>query len=156
MMKQLAGPGPLFLLLCLTTLLVSCDTTENADPIVIGPPRVVPDSAYTVTDTGLKIFDFVVGTGPIAEPGDNLLVHYNGWLTDGTLFDSSRLNGQPFGFIIGAGQVIPGWDEGLLNMRVGGERQLVIPPHLAYGIRGRGSIPPNATLIFEVELLGIQ
>ena len=89
--------------------------------------------------------------------GQQVLVHYTGWLEDGTMFDSSLTRGQPFDFTIGLGQVIPGWDEGVSTMKIGGKRQLVIPADLGYGEQGAGgSIPPGATLIFEVELLGIQ
>lgn len=154
-MPFLANLRPLFLLLLIVPLLSACDSTTNQNEIDVPPPRVVADTAYTVTDTGLKLFDFVVGTGPIAESGDQLLVEYDGWLTNGDVFDSSRFTGRPIAFILGRGQVISGWDEGLLGMHVGGERQLVIPPELAYGTRGRGTIPPNATLIFEVRLVGI-
>ena len=156
-MTFLASLRPLFLLLVLSTLLASCDTSNAEDPptVMLPPPRVVADTAYTVTASGLKIFDFVVGTGSVAENDSLLVVDYIGWLEDGTVFDTSLL-GQPITFILGVGQVIPGWEEGLLNMRVGGERQLVIPPDLAYGAAGQGAIPPNATLIFEVELLDIS
>ena len=156
-MKCLASLQPLFLLFLLTPLLTACDSsTEEPDPINIDPPRVVAESDYTVTSSGLKYFDFVVGAGRAAASGNQVLVNYSGWLEDGTLFDSSQFAGQPIVFILGIGQVIPGWDEGLLDMRVGGQRQLVIPPALAYGAAGRGSIPPNATLIFEVELVGVN
>jgi FKBP-type peptidyl-prolyl cis-trans isomerase len=98
----------------------------------------------------------VVGTGATAVAGKPVKVHYTGWLTDGKKFDSSVDRGQPFGFTLGAGQVIKGWDEGVAGMKVGGKRQLRIPPELGYGSRGAGSvIPPNATLIFDVELLDV-
>ncbi len=120
-------------------------------------PSVVAEADYTVTDTGLKYYDLTVGTGmEEAITGDVVVVHYHGWLTNNQLFDSSYLTGDPFVFTLGTGFVIPGWDEGIAGMRVGGERQLVIPPDLAYGAAGRGSIPPNSTLIFEVELLSMQ
>ena len=154
-MKCLASLRPLFLLFLLAPLLTACDSNEPDDPIEIDPPRVVAESDYTVTATGLKYFDFVVGSGPIAQNDNQVLVHYNGWLQDGTLFDSSYQRGEPLTFILGVGEVIPGWDEGILDMRAGGQRQLVIPPQLAYGSAGLGPIPPNATLIFEVEFLGI-
>lgn len=108
------------------------------------------------TPSGLKYMDLVVGTGPAAEAGKTVVVHYTGWLTDGTKFDSSVDRGQPFSFPLGAGRVIKGWDEGVAGMAVGGKRKLMIPPQLGYGSRGAGSvIPPNAELIFEVQLLEI-
>lgn len=99
--------------------------------------------------------DLVVGTGATAVAGDTVTVHYVGTFTNGAKFDSSYDRGQPFSFRLGAGQVIAGWDQGLTGMKVGGRRRLVIPPALAYGSSGWGSIPPNATLVFEVELLAI-
>lgn len=108
------------------------------------------------TQSGLKYEDIVVGTGPSPQPGQEVTVHYTGTLDTGTKFDSSLDRGQPFTFKIGVGQVIKGWDEGVMTMKVGGKRKLVIPPQLGYGARGVGPIPPNATLFFEVELLGIQ
>jgi FKBP-type peptidyl-prolyl cis-trans isomerase len=97
----------------------------------------------------------VVGTGATAVAGDVLTVHYTGWLADGTKFDSSYDRGQPYPFRLGAGEVIRGWDEGLPGTKVGGKRRLIIPPSLAYGSAGRGPIPPNATLRFEVDLISI-
>jgi FKBP-type peptidyl-prolyl cis-trans isomerase FkpA len=106
---------------------------------------------------GLTYQDLVVGTGKTAEAGMRASVHYTGWLADGTKFDSSVDRGQPFSFVIGQGQVIRGWDEGVKGMKVGGKRKLTIPPQLGYGERGYpGVIPPNATLVFEVELLDLQ
>jgi FKBP-type peptidyl-prolyl cis-trans isomerase len=105
---------------------------------------------------GLTIEDVKEGTGAIATDGANVQVHYTGWLTDGKKFDSSKDRGQPFRFRLGGGQVIRGWDEGVAGMKVGGIRRLTIPPELGYGARGAGGvIPPNATLVFEVELLGV-
>ena len=104
----------------------------------------------------LKIEDLVIGEGAEAISGQNVEVHYAGWLTDGQKFDSSVDRGQPFSFPLGGGRVIQGWDQGVVGMRIGGKRRLTIPPHLGYGARGAGSvIPPNATLVFEVELLGV-
>ena len=120
-------------------------------------PQDVDEADYTTIESGLQYFDFETGEGATPEQGQTVTVHYTGWLTDGTKFDSSLDRGQPFSFSIGLGQVIPGWDEGVGTMQVGGSRQLVIPPELAYGAAGAGGvIPPGATLIFEVELLGVQ
>jgi FKBP-type peptidyl-prolyl cis-trans isomerase len=114
-----------------------------------------PQPGATVTE--LKMEDTKVGTGDAAAAGKSVTVHYTGWLIDGTKFDSSKDRGQPFTFQLGAGQVIKGWDQGVVGMKVGGVRKLTIPPSLAYGERGAGGvIPPNATLVFEVELLGVN
>ena len=109
------------------------------------------------TDSGLQYVDLERGEGEAPVLGDTVVVHYTGWLEDGTKFDSSVDRGQPFDFEIGMGRVIRGWDEGVATMRVGGKRKLTIPPELAYGEAGIGEvIPPNSTLIFEVELLDIE
>ena len=106
------------------------------------------------TASGLQIKTLVVGTGDKAEPGKTAIVHYTGWLLNGTKFDSSVDRGTPFEFPLGAGRVIKGWDEGVATMNIGGKVELIIPPDLAYGPSGAGGvIPPNATLKFEVEFL---
>ena len=108
------------------------------------------------TPSGLQYIDLAEGEGATAEAGNNVSVHYTGWLTDGTKFDSSVDSDQPFQFLLGAGRVIAGWDEGVCGMTVGGKRKLTIPSALGYGPTGTGGvIPPNATLVFEVELLEI-
>lgn len=112
--------------------------------------------SQTTTPSGLIYDDVTAGSGEAAERGQTVSVHYTGWLTDGTKFDSSKDRNEPFEFPLGAGYVIRGWDEGVQGMQVGGVRKLTIPPELGYGARGAGGvIPPNATLIFEVELLEI-
>ncbi len=128
-----------------------------------GVGNVIPPNATLIFEVELlevprvKIEDRVVGSGAAPKRGDTLVVHYTGTLDDGTKFDSSVDRGEPFTFQIGAGQVIPGWEQGIITMKVGGKRRLTIPPDLAYGSRGAGGvIPPNATLIFEVELLEIK
>jgi len=110
------------------------------------------------TSSGLKYVDLVIGSGESPKTGQTVVVHYTGTLENGTKFDSSVDRGQPYTFPIGMGRVIKGWDEGVMTMRIGGKRKLIIPPDLGYGTRGAGGglIPPNATLIFEVELLGVK
>ena len=131
-------------LLALTTSGVACaDSTQ-------------PEKAIT-TSSGLTYTDIKVGNGPAPQKGQRVSVHYTGWLQDGKKFDSSVDRGEPFQFDLGKQQVISGWDEGVATMKVGGKRQLIIPADLAYGAQGApGAIPPNATLVFEVELLGVN
>jgi FKBP-type peptidyl-prolyl cis-trans isomerase FkpA len=113
--------------------------------------------AEITTASGLIYEDTVVGAGAEAKAGDHVVVHYTGWLTNGSKFDSSKDRNDPFDFPLGQRQVISGWDEGVQGMKIGGTRKLTIPPQLGYGARGAGGvIPPNATLVFEVELLDAQ
>ncbi len=105
----------------------------------------------------MKVEKITAGAGPTPKRGDTVTVHYTGWLTDGSKFDSSVDRDEPFAFVLGTGQVIQGWDQGVAGMRVGDKARLTIPPELAYGEQGYpGAIPPNATLIFEVDLLSIS
>lgn len=140
-------------------LLGAALTTQST---AIGEKKMSDSEQQTVTTaTGLKYRDTVVGTGAKAEPGKTVTVHYTGWLDDGgkpgKKFDSSKDRSEPFRFPLGAHQVIAGWDEGVAGMLVGGKRTLIIPSALGYGARGAGGvIPPNAVLIFDVELLGVQ
>jgi FKBP-type peptidyl-prolyl cis-trans isomerase FkpA len=129
--------------------------TTAAAPANSGAPTSGANGGAAVTE--LKIEDTKVGTGTTAEAGKTVSVHYTGYLTDGKKFESSVDRGQPFKFSLGAGQVIKGWDQGVAGMKVGGKRKLTIPPSLGYGERGAGGvIPPNATLIFDVELLNVE
>jgi len=121
------------------------------------PAAAQPAGKEITTPSGLKYQDLVVGNGPLAENGSAVAVHYTGWLTDGTKFDSSFDRNQPLPFTLGVGNVIRGWDEGVKGMRVGGKRKLTIPSDLAYGERGSPPvIPPNATLVFDVELVSVR
>jgi len=130
--------------------LVAAGAAYLLGPLTSGPKEVT-------TASGLKYTDLAVGTGPSPQPGQTVTVQYTGTLNDGTKFDSSYDHGQPFSFPIGRGKVIKGWDEGLLTMKVGGKRRLVVPPSLGYGARGfPPNIPPDATLNFDVELVGIK
>ncbi|MDH7570011.1 MAG: FKBP-type peptidyl-prolyl cis-trans isomerase [Armatimonadota bacterium] len=131
-------------------------TTEDAAVKAARTLGTATTAAVQKSDTGLQYIDVKEGSGDPPKPGDVVSVHYTGWLVDGKKFDSSRDRGQPFQFQLGAGQVIKGWDEGVATMKPGGVRKLVIPPELGYGAQGQGDIPPNATLVFEVELLGVN
>lgn len=130
--------------------------TLVADASVTTPNNNAGEKTVITTPSGLKYVDIVEGTGPSPQQGQVVKVHYTGTLENGKKFDSSVDRGQPFEFKIGVGQVIKGWDEGVATMKVGGRRQLTIPPDLGYGSRGIGPIPPNSTLIFDVELLGVS
>ena len=147
------------LVLCLVVLISACAKKEDA-PVSNKPapaPATTAPAAPVAEVTELKMEDTKVGTGAVAETGKSVRVHYTGWLTNGTKFDSSKDHGQPFTFRLGGGEVIKGWDQGVAGMKVGGVRKLTIPPNLGYGTRGAGGvIPPNATLVFEVELLGVD
>ena len=140
--------------------LVACTSSETPSAPPVTTTAAAPANASNAprtTTSGLIIETLATGSGPAAKSGDKVSVHYTGWLTNGTKFDSSRDRNEPFKFHLGAGQVIPGWDEGVAGMQSGGKRRLTVPAHLAYGPRGAGGvIPPNAVLIFEVELLAIQ
>ena len=140
------------LLAVLVAIGVACAQSDSSDSL----SEINMDS-YTTTSSGLQYKDLVVGSGEAAREGATAVVHYTGWLLDGAKFDSSLDRGTPFNFVIGKGQVIKGWDEGVGTMNVGGKRELIIPADLAYGDSGAaGVIPPGATLKFEVELIELR
>jgi len=145
-------------ILALTAVVVLAQTAARkpAAPNTSAPAKVTGEGVKT--PSGLIYWDMRVGNGDVAKEGSHVRVHYTGWLTTGKKFDSSVDAGKPFDFTIGNGEVIKGWEEGVSGMRVGGKRQLRIPPDLAYGSEGTpdGTIPPNATIIFDVQLLGVQ
>ena len=141
-----------------TTATPAATATPSLTPTATASPQETPVSTggFTTTPTGLQYKDELAGTGPRPKTGDCIAVHYTGKLEDGTVFDSSA-GGRPIIFVLGVGNVIQGWDEGLSSMQVGGKRTLVIPPDLGYGPTGRPPvIPPNATLVFDVELVAIR
>jgi FKBP-type peptidyl-prolyl cis-trans isomerase len=128
---------------------------QTVRPNTSSPTKVTGDGVKT--DSGLQYWDIKIGLGPLAKAGDHAKVHYTGWLTTGKKFDSSVDANQPYEFTLGQGEVIKGWDEGVAGMKVGGKRQLRIPPDLAYGAEGHPpQIPENATLIFDVQLLSVK
>ncbi len=161
-------------LISIGCLMVACTQPGDTGQITNNPSAAATDASVTntpapttpatakgkkiiTTPSGLKYVDLKVGTGATPKVGQTVSVHYTGTLENGTKFDSSRDRGTPFEFPIGTGQVIKGWDEGVSTMKVGGRRQLIVPPELGYGAQGAGGvIPPNATLIFDVELLGVK
>ncbi len=156
-----AGYVVLFILciggLCGMILGVSARASAGEPEITATPPPDEPPEPPPVTEGKLVIEDLVVGTGAEAKSGDKVKTHYVGTFLDGSEFDSSKKRDRTFDFDLGKGRVIKGWDEGLVGMKVGGKRKLVIPPHLAYGSRGVPStIPPNSTLVFEVELIAVE
>ncbi len=131
-------------MISLMFMLVGCESKDKTEKLVLMP-------------SGLQYVDMVIGTGASPTIGSRVSVHYTGWLEDGTMFDSSKKRDKPFIFTLGQGQVIKGWDEGVASMKVGGKRKLIIPSKLGYGEYGAGdAIPPNAILIFEIELLKIK
>src|SRR5579863_3083821 len=154
--RPLAGA----VILVLTAALAIAQTASRksatpARPYTTAPTKVSGDGIKT--DSGLEYWEIRVGTGDVAKEGSHVRVHYTGWLTTGKKFDSSVDANQPFDFTIGNGEVIKGWDQGVAGMRVGGKRQLRIPPELGYGADGYApAIPPNATLIFDIQLLAVQ
>jgi peptidylprolyl isomerase len=150
-MKTIAIIG---IILLIAALAFGQATKSSAPAAATGPTKVTGDG--TKTSTGLQYWDIKVGTGRTADKGNTVKVHYTGWLTTGKKFDSS-VGGPAFQFRIGAHQVIAGWEEGVSGMKVGGKRQLRIPPNLAYGKDGYpGAIPPNATLVFDIQLLSVE
>lgn len=143
------------IILAMTVVSIVAQTArKSTTPNTNAPTKVTGDGVKT--PSGLIYWDVRVGNGEVAKEGSRVRVHYTGWLTNGKKFDSSVDAGKPFDFTIGNGEVIKGWEEGVAGMRVGGKRQLRIPPDLGYGAEGTPGIPPNATLIFDVQLLGVQ
>jgi peptidylprolyl isomerase len=152
---------PVFLAIALAAILTAASATASAQDTKSAEPEKKSESKMIKTASGLQYEDTKVGTGAMPKAGQTCVMHYTGWLWEngakGKKFDSSLDRGTPFSFPIGQGRVIKGWDEGVATMKVGGKRTLLIPPDLGYGARGAGGvIPPNATLLFEVELLEVK
>lgn len=146
-----------FALACAALVLGQTTSTLAAPPKTKGKPAAKAKAGKVVTTkSGLQYVDLKVGKGASPKNGQEVTVHYVGTFPTGVKFDSSRDRGEPFTFTIGQHNVIEGWDEGVLTMKVGGKRKLIVPGKLAYGPQGRPGIPPNATLLFEVELLGVK
>ena len=157
MMKRLFSGAIVTGAIILVTAVAVAQTAaaKPKTPNTNAPTKVTGDGVKT--DSGLQYWEIRVGPGEVAKEGSHVRVHYTGWLTTGKKFDSSVDAGKPFDFTIGNGEVIKGWEEGVAGMKVGGKRQLRIPPELAYGAAGSPpTIPPNATLIFDIQLLGVQ
>ena len=157
MMKRLFSGAIVTGAIILVTAVAVAQTAaaKPKTPNTNAPTKVTRDGVKT--DSGLQYWEIRVGPGEVAKEGSHVRVHYTGWLTTGKKFDSSVDAGKPFDFTIGNGEVIKGWEEGVAGMKVGGKRQLRIPPELAYGAEGSPpTIPPNATLIFDIQLLGVQ
>lgn len=145
-----------FLLLVSVTLVVAAAAALASPTPPAGPPPLPSAIQWHTTPSGLKYADTVIGKGPTPQDGQIVVVHFTGWLDDGTQFDSTHRRGRPFGFPLGSGQVIKGWDEGVRTMRAGGKRRLVVPSPLGYGEQGLGPVvPPNAQLVFDIELVRI-
>lgn len=154
---QLINPQPPTAIAETVTPVTTLETPMDGASTMTSDESNSTTDGYITNESGLQYQDIVVGTGAQPKKGDTVTVHYTGTLTNGKVFDSSRDRGQPFQFRIGVGQVIKGWDEGVMSMGIGGRRKLVIPPGLAYGSRSVGGvIPANSTLVFDVELLGVQ
>jgi FKBP-type peptidyl-prolyl cis-trans isomerase FkpA len=155
--KSLRGTLQLAAILVVTTVALNAQTAHKrvlVVPNTSAPTKVTGDGVKT--DSGLQYWDIKLGLGPLAKAGDKVKVHYTGWFTTGKKFDSSVDARQPYSFTLGKGEVIKGWDEGVTGMKVGGKRQLRIPPELAYGEKGfKTIVPPNSTLIFDVQLLEV-
>lgn len=153
-MKARILVGAAFVVVITALIIAQTPTHKGATSSTAAPTKVTGDGVKTAS--GLQYWDIKAGTGLVAKAGDKVKVHYTGWLTTGKKFDSSVDAHQPFDFTLGAGEVIKGWDEGVAGMKVGGKRQLRIPPELGYGFDGQPPmIPQNATLIFDVQLLAV-